>query len=99
MPCPYALDTPISRPGHWRSWRVARLPVAAAASLGVAASAPVSFWTEASLFTEAGLTAFVCGPGDIDQAHTTDEWVARAQLEAARTIYAGAMTRTGGVDE
>lgn len=41
----------------------------------------VDFWTEASLFSQAGLTALVFGPGDIAQAHTADEWVALEQLE------------------
>jgi acetylornithine deacetylase len=41
----------------------------------------VDFWTEASLFSAAGLTALVFGPGDIAQAHTAEEWVAIEQLE------------------
>ncbi|MGY0556516.1 MULTISPECIES: acetylornithine deacetylase [unclassified Lysobacter] len=41
----------------------------------------VDFWTEASLFSAAGLTAMVYGPGDIAQAHTADEWVALEQLQ------------------
>ena len=41
----------------------------------------VDFWTEASLFSQAGYTAFVYGPGDIAQAHTADEWVALEQLQ------------------
>ncbi len=41
----------------------------------------VDFWTEASLFSDAGLTAIVFGPGDIAQAHTADEWVALDQLD------------------
>ena len=41
----------------------------------------MDFWTEASLFSQAGLTAFVYGPGDIAQAHTADEWVALDDLE------------------
>ncbi len=41
----------------------------------------VDFWTEASLFSAAGLTAIVYGPGDIAQAHTADEWVALEQLQ------------------
>ena len=45
----------------------------------------VDFWTEASLFSEAGLTAFVYGPGDIAQAHTADEWVSLGQLNAYTT--------------
>ena len=42
----------------------------------------VDFWTEASLFSEAGMTAFVYGPGDIAQAHAADEWVSLQQLHA-----------------
>lgn len=41
----------------------------------------VDFWTEASLFSAAGLTALVYGPGDIAQAHTADEWVELQQLQ------------------
>ncbi|MBZ4038781.1 acetylornithine deacetylase [Novilysobacter selenitireducens] len=41
----------------------------------------VDFWTEASLFSAAGMTAIVYGPGEIAQAHTADEWVALEQLE------------------
>jgi acetylornithine deacetylase len=41
----------------------------------------VDFWTEASLFSAAGLTAIVYGPGDIAQAHTADEWVELDQLQ------------------
>ena len=41
----------------------------------------VDFWTEAALFSAAGLTAIVYGPGDIAQAHTADEWVALEQLQ------------------
>ena len=49
----------------------------------------VDFWTEASLFSQAGLTAFVYGPGDIAQAHTADEFVTLEQLQR----YAGTITR------
>ncbi|GAB3352476.1 acetylornithine deacetylase [Lysobacter tyrosinilyticus] len=47
----------------------------------------VDFWTEASLFSAAGLTALVYGPGDIAQAHTADEWVALDQLATAVSTY------------
>lgn len=47
----------------------------------------VDFWTEASLFSAAGLTAVVYGPGDIAQAHTADEWVALDQLATATANY------------
>ena len=54
---------------------------------GLPAAEPVDFWTEASLFSAAGLPAVVLGPGDIAQAHALDEWVALEQLDAARTLY------------
>lgn len=47
----------------------------------------VDFWTEASLFSEAGMDALVLGPGHIEQAHTVDEWVALDQLEQAAAQY------------
>ncbi len=47
----------------------------------------VDFWTEASLFSTAGLNAIVFGPGDIAQAHTADEWVALEQLQTAARHY------------
>ncbi|GAB3333893.1 acetylornithine deacetylase [Marilutibacter aestuarii] len=49
--------------------------------LGLPIGNVVDFWTEASLFSQAGLTAFVYGPGDIAQAHTADEWVELRQLQ------------------
>lgn len=55
--------------------------------LGLPIGNAVDFWTEASLFSQAGLTAFVFGPGDIAQAHTADEWVALDQLAAAADHY------------
>ncbi|MBU0549917.1 acetylornithine deacetylase [Myxococcota bacterium] len=60
---------------------------ALAACLGLKEAAPVPFWTEAAIFSEAGWTALVCGPGDIAQAHTADEWVSLAELEAAAARY------------
>ena len=49
--------------------------------LGLPIGNAVDFWTEASLFSAAGLTALVYGPGDIAQAHTADEWVSLQQLQ------------------
>ncbi len=49
-------------------------------ALGLPVGNAVDFWTEASLFSQAGLTALVYGPGDIAQAHTADEWVSLEQL-------------------
>jgi acetylornithine deacetylase len=41
----------------------------------------VGFWTEASLFQEAGINAIVFGAGSIKQAHSEDEYVEKWQLE------------------
>ncbi len=49
--------------------------------LGLPIGNAVDFWTEASLFSQAGLNALVFGPGDIAQAHTADEWVSLEQLQ------------------
>jgi acetylornithine deacetylase len=40
----------------------------------------VSYATEAGLFQEAGSAAIICGPGDIAQAHTANEWLAKSEL-------------------
>ena len=57
--------------------------------LGIPVGNAVDFWTEAALFSAAGYTAFVYGPGDIAQAHSADEWVALDQLQH----YAETITR------
>ncbi len=51
-------------------------------------AADVNFWTEAALFSAAGLPALVLGPGHIAQAHTVDEWVEVAQLILCHQRYA-----------
>ncbi len=57
------------------------------ASAGLPTRTSVDFWTEASLFSAAGLPALVLGPGSIAQAHVRDEWVALAQLQRAFALY------------
>lgn len=49
---------------------------------GSNATDTVSYATEAGLFQDAGSAAVVCGPGDIAQAHTANEWVAESELAA-----------------
>ena len=57
-------------------------------ALGLPIGNAVDFWTEASLFSQAGYTAIVHGPGDIAQAHTADEWVDLGQLaQYATTVH------------
>ncbi len=63
-------------------------------SLALPIGNAVDFWTEASLFSQAGMTALVFGPGDIAQAHTADEWVALEQLAAYAHIVERIMTRS-----
>ena len=58
-----------------------------AAKLDIKSGEPVNFWTEAALFAEAGIPAFVFGPGDIAQAHAVDEWVSYEQLLKAHTVF------------
>ncbi|MGD9670984.1 MAG: acetylornithine deacetylase [Hyphomicrobiaceae bacterium] len=41
----------------------------------------VSYATEAGLFQHAGAPSVVCGPGNIAQAHTANEWIAESELE------------------
>lgn len=45
-----------------------------------AASGKVAFGTEAGLFNAAGIPTIVCGPGDIEQAHKPDEFIALDQV-------------------
>jgi acetylornithine deacetylase len=57
--------------------------------LGLPIGNAVDFWTEAALFSAAGYTAFVYGPGDIAQAHAADEWVEISQLQQITESYIG----------
>jgi acetylornithine deacetylase len=47
----------------------------------------LDYWTEAALFTAAGIDAIVIGPGDIAHAHAADEWVAIEDLAWAADLY------------
>ena len=48
----------------------------------------VAFGTEAGLFQGSGISAVVCGPGSIEQAHKPDEYVTCSQLELALAMLA-----------
>ena len=41
------------------------------------------YGTNASVYAAAGVPCVVYGPGSIAQAHTVDEWIEVAQVEAA----------------
>jgi acetylornithine deacetylase len=49
---------------------------------GATGSDVVAFGTEAGLFQAAGMSAVICGPGSIAQAHKPDEYVALDQLRS-----------------
>jgi len=74
-------------PGSDRVERAREVALAHGFEIG----APVDFWTEAALFSQAGYDTVVLGPGDIAQAHAADEWVELTQLERAARIYADVM--------
>lgn len=46
----------------------------------------VPFGTDASIIGPSGVPSVVFGPGSIDQAHTADEWVPLAEVEAASEV-------------
>jgi acetylornithine deacetylase/succinyl-diaminopimelate desuccinylase family protein len=47
----------------------------------------VPFGTDASKFSRAGIPSIICGPGSIDQAHGSIEYVECAQVEQAAEFY------------
>ncbi|MFP1631868.1 acetylornithine deacetylase [Zhengella sp. ZM62] len=49
----------------------------------------VAFGTEAGLFQEFGMSAIVCGPGSIEQAHKPNEYVAVSELEKCLSMLDG----------
>ena len=49
---------------------------------GANAVEAVAYGTEAGHFQRAGIPAVICGPGSIEQAHRTDEFVALSELAA-----------------
>jgi acetylornithine deacetylase len=59
---------------------------------GAGRTRTVCFGTDAAVFAEIGRVV-VCGPGDIAQAHTRDEWIALEQLERGTDLYARAIRR------
>jgi acetylornithine deacetylase len=48
---------------------------------GANGAGTVPFGTEAGIFQDYGMSAVVCGPGSIDQAHKADEFVEIDQLD------------------
>ena len=48
----------------------------------------VSYATEGGLFQQAGMSAVVCGPGSIDQAHQANEYIALSQVALCESFMA-----------
>lgn len=46
----------------------------------------VTYGTEAGIYSRGGMSAVVCGPGDIAQAHRADEYIEVAQLAEAEAF-------------
>ena len=72
-----AFETPQSHP----------LVRTACALVGQAASDVVAFGCDASKLAAAGIPSLIFGPGDIAQAHTADESIALADLDAGADAY------------
>lgn len=53
----------------------------------------VSYCTDASNISAAGIPTIVVGPGSIDQAHTTDEWMDLGELREGALFYRELMSR------
>jgi acetylornithine deacetylase len=51
-----------------------------------------AFATDAGPFSTAGLPGVVLGPGSIQQAHTVDEWIDLAQLDAMTELFVELLT-------
>jgi acetylornithine deacetylase len=49
---------------------------------GARTASTVPYGSEAGMFQRAGMSTVICGPGDILQAHTADEWIAVSEIEA-----------------
>ena len=50
------------------------------------------YGTNASVLAAAGVPTVVFGPGSIAQAHTADEWIEIAQVDAAAEILVAAVS-------
>ena len=49
----------------------------------------VDYFCDAAVLAASGMPSVVFGPGDIAQAHTTDEWISLAELERAKNFLLG----------
>ncbi len=71
--------------------------VEAAADLGIDSKVVgMRGWTEAESFaTSLGIDAVVCGPGSMQQAHSSNEFVLVSQVQQAAELYVHAVEKVG----
>ncbi|OMH23336.1 acetylornithine deacetylase (ArgE) [Tersicoccus phoenicis] len=60
---------------------------------GLPSEEKVTYGTEAGQFTGIGIGTIVCGPGDIAQAHTADEWIELDQIAACEKFFDALLAR------
>jgi acetylornithine deacetylase len=65
----------------------------AKAASGANSSGKVAYGTEAGAFEQSGIPTVICGPGDIDQAHKPNEFVALDQVALCETFLRRAVER------
>ncbi|HEX6648984.1 MAG TPA: M20 family metallopeptidase [Pyrinomonadaceae bacterium] len=84
---PYLVDPPMETTPN--AAIVSALAHAQQATLGFARElAGANYGTDGSKLAKAGIETIVCGPGDIAQAHTANEFVELEQVELATRMYA-----------
>lgn len=74
-------------------WLVGRLGAAIDDVRGRHLVEVVPYGTDASTLAGAGVPSVVFGPGNIDQAHTCDEWIDLAEVEVASEVLFRLATR------
>jgi acetylornithine deacetylase len=55
-------------------------------SVGQRRPAGVNYFCDASILSQGGIPSIVFGPGDIGQAHTSDEWIEIDSLERGQAM-------------
>jgi acetylornithine deacetylase/succinyl-diaminopimelate desuccinylase-like protein len=55
-------------------------------SVGQSKPVGVDYFCDAAVLAAGGIPSVVFGPGDIAQAHTTDEWISLAELERGKDL-------------
>jgi len=65
----------------------------AALRAGASSGNPAVYTTEGGLYQAAGVPTIICGPGDIAQAHTSDEFILKSELAACETFLEKLITQ------